>query len=503
MADQPPAADQGLRKLQSDASGQSGYTSTTPTTPGGPFSSSGTPGGPFSSSGVALQGVSPAEHYEFKDSDGARYVISRQYLGPFQKLAGGVVEAATQIGAKVAIKACTSQRRLSCSRELLLVARELRILRHFSRSGGHPNILELEAAHGDMLSTTPASERWLNIVTPRKNCTLGEMLKQKQWVEDFRADRGSPPKAHRVIERVMKQLVCGLCAMHSAHVAHRDLKPDNILVHESYAVCIGDFGLARDAAEPGAIVTKDVVTGWYRPPELWSQLQRQDGQLGPDAEPGFYMLPHTDSLCKVDIWSLGCVFAELLSDTNAILFNVKYDWQFFDWMGLRSSGEGHTRPRLDPWGILPGDAEGAPRPSVQYLKQMQHFDGGSNPCGPYFGRIAYGSRMADEQFDLLSQMLQFDPARRCTALEAWKSDYIQRAKIGSTLKQGPLDWPAFSQAHEEYLRGTEMEVCSRARKVIIQELAQFDPGLERSVGDEDRLPTAADGHPVVPPGTEA
>jgi serine/threonine protein kinase len=99
----------------------------------------------------------------------------------------------------------------------------------------------------------------------------------------------------------IKQILEGIKAMHSIGVFHRDLKPGNILVSKDCQVRITDFGLARfmdDSTKRGENelnpMTEYVVTRWYRPPELL---------LAPT-------LPYKET---VDLWSIGCILAELVN----------------------------------------------------------------------------------------------------------------------------------------------------------------------------------------------
>ncbi|KAG7276535.1 hypothetical protein CRUP_014276, partial [Coryphaenoides rupestris] len=91
------------------------------------------------------------------------------------------------------------------------------------------------------------------------------------------------------IKDVMSQLLQGLDFLHSNQVLHRDLKPDNILVGSGGEVKIADFGLARIYAYNIAL-TPGVVTLWYRAPEI---------------------LLGTTYMSSVDVWSAGCILAEL------------------------------------------------------------------------------------------------------------------------------------------------------------------------------------------------
>ncbi|XP_051865916.1 mitogen-activated protein kinase 7 isoform X2 [Pristis pectinata] len=92
------------------------------------------------------------------------------------------------------------------------------------------------------------------------------------------------------------QLLRGLKYVHSARVVHRDLKPSNLLVNENCELKIGDFGMARGlrapAEGPEPFLTEYVATRWYRAPELMLSL------------PGYG--------CAIDLWSAGCILAEML-----------------------------------------------------------------------------------------------------------------------------------------------------------------------------------------------
>ncbi|XP_038058314.1 mitogen-activated protein kinase SLT2/MPK1-like [Patiria miniata] len=105
----------------------------------------------------------------------------------------------------------------------------------------------------------------------------------------------------------MYQLLRGMKYLHSANVLHRDLKPDNLLINfEDLVLKIGDFGMARildpDYSHKGHL-TQNVSTRWYRSPELI-----------------FCPCDYTEA---IDVWSAGCVFAEML--TGKPLFAGEHD----------------------------------------------------------------------------------------------------------------------------------------------------------------------------------
>ncbi len=89
----------------------------------------------------------------------------------------------------------------------------------------------------------------------------------------------------------MFELLKGLDYCHSKRIVHRDLKPQNILVDLNGSLKIADFGLSRVMSHPLKPLTRDIVTLWYRSPEIL---------LGCDKYS-----------TSVDIWSLGCIFAEM------------------------------------------------------------------------------------------------------------------------------------------------------------------------------------------------
>lgn len=90
------------------------------------------------------------------------------------------------------------------------------------------------------------------------------------------------------------QVLRGLKFIHSANVLHRDMKPSNLLVNANCDLAICDFGLARGVElEYEDELTEYVVTRWYRAPEL--------------------LCDSTHYGKTVDVWSVGCIFAEMLS----------------------------------------------------------------------------------------------------------------------------------------------------------------------------------------------
>ncbi|KAG6584424.1 Protein IMPAIRED IN BABA-INDUCED STERILITY 1, partial [Cucurbita argyrosperma subsp. sororia] len=152
------------------------------------------------------------------------------------------------------------------------MAREIMILRRLD----HPNIIKLEG-----------------LITSRLSCNI--YLVFEYMDHDITGLLSSPDItfSESQIKCYMKQLISGLEHCHSRGVMHRDIKGSNLLVDNEGVLKVADFGLANfynsGHQQP---LTSRVVTLWYRPPEL--------------------LLGSTDYNASVDLWSVGCVFAELL-----------------------------------------------------------------------------------------------------------------------------------------------------------------------------------------------
>ncbi|XP_065856109.1 cyclin-dependent kinase C-2 C-like [Euphorbia lathyris] len=152
------------------------------------------------------------------------------------------------------------------------MAREILILRRLD----HPNIIKLEG-----------------IITSRLS---GSVYLVFEYMEHDLAGLSSSPEikfSESQIKCYIKQLLCGIEHCHTRGVMHRDIKVSNILVNNDGILKIGDFGLANVLSEKNKHqLTSRVVTLWYRPPEL--------------------LMGSTSYGVSVDLWSVGCVFAELL-----------------------------------------------------------------------------------------------------------------------------------------------------------------------------------------------
>lgn len=156
--------------------------------------------------------------------------------------------------------------------------REIKILKHFK----HDNIISIR----DIIKPKESLETFQDIyvVFDLMESDLHKIIYSKQDLSEEH------------VRYFLYQLLRGLKYIHSANVIHRDLKPSNLLVNEDCQLKIGDFGMARGVSaspeEPNHFMTQYVATRWYRAPEI--------------------MLALVEYGAAVDVWSVGCIFAEML-----------------------------------------------------------------------------------------------------------------------------------------------------------------------------------------------
>jgi p38 MAP kinase len=152
--------------------------------------------------------------------------------------------------------------------------RELKMLKHMR----HENVIGLL----DVFTPAENLDEFedLYLVTHLMGSDLNNIIKTQKLSDDH-------------VQFLVYQILRGLKYIHSAGIIHRDLKPSNIAVNEDCELKILDFGLARHTEQE---MTGYVATRWYRAPEI--------------------MLNWMHYNQTVDIWSVGCIMAELLTSRN-------------------------------------------------------------------------------------------------------------------------------------------------------------------------------------------
>ncbi|KAB8346282.1 hypothetical protein FH972_023326 [Carpinus fangiana] len=270
------------------------------------------------------------------------------------------------------------------------------------------------------------------------------------------------PVPGATVRSILYQLLKGCDYLHKSWVMHRDLKPANIMVTSAGQVMIGDLGLARVFREPLVpLYTGDkvVVTIWYRAPELI---------LG-----GRHYTP------AVDLWAVGCIFAELVSlrpifkgeeakmdSKKNVPFQKSQMQKIVEVLGFPGEGQWpllKSYPEHKELGTLYGAAR-PPRPMglrTWWANQMKinNYPGNDSP--------------GDQGLSLLEQLLDYNPETRLTAEQALKHKFFDVMRDG----EGPGARDCFEGCSIEYPK----------RKISQEEYSQSLPGTKRSGLPDDSL----------------
>ncbi|TFJ80936.1 hypothetical protein NSK_007579 [Nannochloropsis salina CCMP1776] len=325
------------------------------------------------------------------------------------------------------------------------VLREIKLLRHFI---GHENIVQIY----DIMTVPPNTEdfRDVYIVTNLMESDLDRIIGSNQ------------PLSDQHFQYFLYQVLRGLKYLHSANVLHRDLKPSNLLVNANCDLTICDFGLARGVeGEYEEELTEYVVTRWYRAPELL-------------CDSCYYGK-------TVDIWSLGCIFAEMLG--RKPFFQGSNPLHQLETivakLGLPPPEQLTfvTHPAAKK-AILARAEQQRPRPLLSF------FPRGTNP----------------QAVALLSRMLTFHPEYRITVEEALAHPYLH--ELHSQMDE-PACQKAFDFEWERLLRGAGGDEGGGVRrksvipKPVLQRLMYaemlFFRGLEEEEGGEEAGGGGAEG----------
>ncbi|KAG2489178.1 hypothetical protein HYH03_012404 [Edaphochlamys debaryana] len=340
-----------------------------------------------------------------------RYTI-REVIG---KGSYGVVCSAVDnfTGEKVAIKKITNV--FEHVSDATRIVREIKLLRLLK----HPDIVDIKHI---MLPPSPKDFKDIYVVFELLETDLHQVIK---------ANDDLTPEHHQFF---LYQMLRGLKYIHSAKVFHRDLKPKNILANSDCKLKICDFGLARPAFNdmPTTVFWTDyVATRWYRAPELC----------------GSFFAKYSPA---IDIWSVGCIFAEVL--LGKPLFpgrNVVHQLELITDLLGTPSAEVIAKVRNEK--------------ARRFLLNMRPKPG--IPFEQHFLRADRGA------LRLLKRLLAFDPAERPTAEEALADPYFTGLHC---VAREPVAQPISKLAFEFDRRKLTLE---DVRELIYREILEYHPQM--------------------------
>ncbi len=334
----------------------------------------------------------------------------------------GVVVAATDTltGEQVAVKRI--MRVLDSPGMATRILRELKFLRFLN---AHENIVTVR----DVL--LPGERDRFNdvfVVFERMPTDLGRLLRSRTKLTE---------EHHRFM---MFQLLRGIHFLHSARVFHRDLNPNNILVNADCVIRICDFGLARAAFQRGddsVFWTDYVATRWYRAPEL--------------------ILAHSAKYSTaIDMWSVGCIFAEMIGGGKPLFPGSNAREQFGLIVNVTGRPAPHTLAKIK-----------MPEAYARSLNAL--------PAAPRTALNVLYPEASAGAIDLLSRLLTFDPDERITAEQALQLPYFaEYRKFGLGQTREPLDEREFAFERKR-LSQAEM------RAELLREVAEYHPEAKQQL----------------------
>lgn len=200
----------------------------------------------------------------------------------------------------------------------------------------------------------------------------------KKYMDSLPSQKVMDPE---LVRSYLYQITNAILFCHRRRVLHRDLKPQNLLINKDGVIKVADFGLGRSFGVPVRIYTHEIVTLWYRAPEVLLGSPRYS--------------------CPVDIWSIGCIFAEMATRKPLFQGDSEIDQLFRMFRILRT-------PTEEIW------------PGVTSLPDYK----ATFPCWTQNQLTNQLKNLNTAGLDLLQKMLTYDPVNRISAKRVLEHPYF-------------------------------------------------------------------------------
>jgi len=252
------------------------------------------------------------------------------------------------------------------------------------------------------------------------------------------------------VKHFMQQMLSAVAALHETWLVHRDLKTTNLLVNAQGRLKVCDFGMARHCGSPGRPYTDEVISRWYRPPEI--------------------LLGGGTYSTGVDIWSLGCIFGELLQRGVCIPGNSEVD-QIDKAFALVGTPAEESWPEYEAL-VKKKNYSFAVKPSTLRKKFPRQ---GYEPAYVH-GEQCSTTSLSPEGADMLEQMLLCNPEKRITAADCLEHPYFE-------CEPAPLPLTPDHLAQLKRDRGQALLEAKRVSeaKAQAEKMARENPLLARSM----------------------
>ncbi|MES1921317.1 hypothetical protein MHBO_002859 [Bonamia ostreae] len=346
-----------------------------------------------------------------------------------------------QSGKMVAIKKFSGV--FKSSTNTLRLLRELRILRALR---SHPRIIKL-----------------IDIIPPKNLISFNDLYIVLEYMDTdlSRIIHSNQYLSRTHVQYILYQILLATKGLHSAQIYHRDLKPQNILINENCTVKLCDFGLSRGAPtsknSETRRLTSHVVTRWYRAPEVI-----------------FLTSEYTSS---IDIWSIGCIFAELLGMLRENMVMVKGRMPLFPGISCfplspRRTDMSENSFFLDQISLI---LHVIGTPTSIELSDFNHCVAKNYLNSlPYWPGIDLKKKFPasnDLEIDLLRKMLRFSPSQRLTVEEALSHPYLKKVR---------------EIKHETNFEPVEFEfeglsMSKHGRGLLMREILKYNRGIRESI----------------------